>query len=65
MHHVPRPRRCRHPRRPPKITGLSDLASISRFITGGGAQMPPMAAMLTADGIDDVAKFVAANLPAE
>ena len=49
---------------PPKITGLSDLASISRFITSGGAQMPPMAAMLTAEEIDSVAKFVAAGLPA-
>jgi mono/diheme cytochrome c family protein len=50
---------------PPKITGLSEVASINRVITSGGVQMPPMAAMLTLEEINDVTKFVAAGLPAE
>lgn len=48
---------------PPKLTGRTDVAAMKRFIAGGGAQMPPMANLLTAEEIDDAAKFVAAGLP--
>jgi glucose dehydrogenase len=48
---------------PPKLTGHSDVEAMKRTISGGGAQMPPMANLLTAEEIDDVAKFVAAGMP--
>jgi mono/diheme cytochrome c family protein len=46
-----------------------DVAVIADKITRGainpGDRMPPMAAMMSGDELDDVAKFVAAGLPAE
>jgi mono/diheme cytochrome c family protein len=42
---------------------LKDPAAIAVKIAKGGEKMPPMAAMLSADEIDDVSKFVAAGLP--
>jgi mono/diheme cytochrome c family protein len=40
-----------------------DTALITEKIVKGGEKMPPMAAVLAGDEVDDVAKFVAAGLP--
>jgi mono/diheme cytochrome c family protein len=48
---------------PPRLTSLKDVAAMKRVIAAGGANMPPMSGLLTADEIDDVAKFTAAGFP--
>ncbi len=48
---------------PPKLTDKKDFPAIRRSIISGGAQMPPMGAMLTSEEINDVSKFVANGMP--
>jgi mono/diheme cytochrome c family protein len=50
---------------PPRLAGLKDVAAMKRAIAAGGANMPPMSGLLTADEIDDAAKFTAAGFPPE
>jgi quinoprotein glucose dehydrogenase len=50
---------------PPRLAGLKDVPAMKRAIASGGANMPPMATMLTAAEIDAVAKFTAAGFPPE
>jgi mono/diheme cytochrome c family protein len=48
----------------PKLGNASDVDAIAAKVSRGGVEMPPMAALLSAAEIDDVARFVAAGLPA-
>jgi mono/diheme cytochrome c family protein len=49
----------------PQLGNLDDVAAIAAKIRSGGVEMPPMSALLSTADIDDVARFVAAGLPAQ
>ena len=46
----------------PALSTLTDVEAIIRSVSQGGVEMPPMAAMLSAEQIEAVSKFVAARL---
>src|SRR5262249_12279211 len=54
---------------PPPLKGpgnrVGDFAATQRLIASGSTNMAPMAGLLTADEIDDVAKLTVAGFPAE
>ncbi len=50
---------------PPKVTGLTDDAAVTKKIVDGGTGMPPMGGMLSADQIKAVTSYITAGMPAQ
>ena len=47
----------------PRLGNSNDVAAIIAKVRSGGVEMPPMAALLSEQDVDAVARFVASGLP--